>query len=140
MINQLYLTPDKQHAPTSPRHRRHLPDNSPYAPSTPTPKKEGNSASGIGQSLGHHAPQHPSRPAGSDQSGEVQAVWESVARELGERVGKLAQKIGQHEAVLLRLTQNSLETNKEEYRRNVQPSTQQLDSLNEAVTRLKREF
>ncbi len=40
-------------------------------------------------------------------------------RELGERIGRIALKLGNHEAILLKITENSLENNKEEYKRGI---------------------
>lgn len=50
-------------------------------------------------------------------------------RELSDRVGRLAQKLAQHEGVLIKMTENSIESNKEECKKGSKGDPRQLDSI-----------
>lgn len=43
-----------------------------------------------------------------EANGEKEANLENAMRELSERVAKIAQKLGQHENILIRMTENSI--------------------------------
>ncbi len=64
-------------------------------------------------------------------------------RELSERVGRIALKLGNHETVLLKITENSLENNKEEYKRGLGSGREQQkysDATAENLQKLRQEF
>ena len=57
-----------------------------------------------------------------DQQVEREVILEGVMRQLSDRVIKMSQKLGQHEAILIKITENSIENNKQEFKRNNQAS------------------
>jgi hypothetical protein len=73
-------------------------------------------------------------------SSEKEHSLEGVVRELSDRVGRLAQKLAQHEGVLIKITENSIESNKEECKKSSKGDPRQLDGLTDSLTRLRREF
>ena len=74
-----------------------------------------------------------------EPSSEKEASLESAVRELGERVAKIAQKLGQHESILIRMTENSIESNKEEYKKGGKgDSGRHMDALNDSIGKLRK--
>jgi hypothetical protein len=64
-------------------------------------------------------------------------------RELSERVGRIALKLGNHESILLKITENSLENNKEEYKRGIsngKDHQKYSDATSENLQKLRQEF
>lgn len=55
-------------------------------------------------------------------------------------MGRLAQKVAQHEGVLIKMSENSVESNKEECKKGSKGDPRHLDTLNDTLARLRREF
>lgn len=88
----------------------------------------------------HYYPQQKAQQSKPIEiNSEKEASLENAMRELGERVAKIAQKLGQHESILIRITENSIESNKEEYKKGGKgDSGRHLDALNDTIGKLRR--
>lgn len=81
-------------------------------------------------------------PKGIDLSSS-ELNLESVVRDLSDRMAKMSQKLGQHEAILIKITENSVESNKEEYKKGNQGRLDPYklnEPVLESVNRLRKEF
>jgi hypothetical protein len=97
--------------------------------------------------MGQMSPQHiyyPQKIANVkplDASIEKEHSLENMIRDLSDRVIKISQKIGHHESILIKITENSIENNKEEYKKGSKGDpSKTTEALNETLAKLRKDF
>jgi hypothetical protein len=107
----LFSSNDRTHkhlSPTTPAHKRKNVDYA-LSPTNHEYRKDVNQLPLSPQP--HYYPKNPEKSA--TYSRESDAQLEMMMRELNERVAKMSNKLSQHEAILLKMSESSLESNKE---------------------------